>query len=203
MFDSKSKSELKKGNPEAFKEIFRILYPRMKGYCSLFVKNRMDAEDIIQECFIILWEKRADIDVNRRIESFMFVILRNRCLNYLKSQNLNLRQIPVENVKIEELQYLYQLDFIKREEKSLEEQLISSFQEAVNDLPHRMKDVFVKCKIEGIKQKEVADELGISVKAVEKHISAAKEKIRCHLLKKYNELGAVVTFIMILFEDLL
>ncbi len=200
MFNSKSKIELKKGNPEAFKEVFRILYPRMKGYCSLFVKNEMDAEDIIQECFIILWEKRADIDVNRRIESFMFVILRNRCLNYLRSQQMNLKQIPVENLKIEELQYLYQLDFIKREEKSLEEQLISSFQEAVNILPPRMKDVFVKCKIEGRKQKEVAAELGISIKTVEKHISGAKEKIRCYLLEKYHELGSVVIFVMILID---
>lgn len=196
MFDTKTKLELKKGNPEAFKEVFRLLYPRLKGYCKLFVSDENEAEDIIQESFITLWEKRANVDASQRIESLLFVMVRNRCLNFLKNTKLNSEKISIENLNVAELQYLYQLDLVKREEKSLEEMLIVSFQEAVNKLPDKMKMVFVKCKLEGLKQTEVADELGISIKMVEKQISKAKKQIREQLLKKYPALVVLIAMLL-------
>jgi len=81
MFTIQTKIELKEGNPEAFREVFRLLYPRLKGYCGLFITNKNEVEDIIQESFLVLWEQRRAIDEYRRIESFLFVIVRNRCLN--------------------------------------------------------------------------------------------------------------------------
>jgi len=164
MFSIETKRELQKGNPEAFKEVFRLLYPRLKGYCKLFVPNENEVEDLIQECFITLWEKRETIDVQKRLESFLFVIIRNKCLNFLKNQRLDSENISPENLHVAELQYLYQLDLAEKEEKSLEEKLIQTFQETVNTLPAKMKEVFVKCKLEGKKQSEVAEELSIDEK---------------------------------------
>ncbi len=196
MFSIETKIELKKGNPDAFKDVFRLLYPRLKGYCKLFVPDESKAEDIVQECFITFWEKRETIDIQKRIESFLFVIVRNRCLNFLKNQRLESHNIPPENLQIAELQYLYQLDLAEKEEKSLEEMLIQSFQKSVNTLPAKMKEVFVKCKLEGKKQKEVAEELGISIKMVEKQIAKAKNHIREQLLKKYPAM--IVLIVMLL-----
>jgi len=71
----------------------------------------------------------------------------------------------------------------------MEEMLIESFQQAVNDLPSKMKTVFIKCKLKGEKQKEVAKELGITQKMVEKHISQAKIHIHKRLLALYPTLG--------------
>jgi RNA polymerase sigma-70 factor (ECF subfamily) len=196
MFSIETKRELQKGNPEAYKEIFRLLYPRLKGYCKLFVPNEDEAEDIIQECFITLWEKRETIDIQKRIESFLFVIIRNKCLNFLKNKRLDSENIPPENLQIAELQYLYQLDLVEKEEKSLEEMLIQTFQQSVNGLPVKMREVFVKCKLEGKKQKEVAEELGISLKMVEKQIAKAKKQIREQLLKNYPALALVVAMLL-------
>jgi RNA polymerase sigma-70 factor, ECF subfamily len=196
MFDTKTKLELKRGNPEAFKEVFRLLYPRLKGYCKLFVTNESEVEDIIQECFITLWDKRETIDIQKRIESFLFVIIRNKCLNFLKNQKLESENIPPENLRVAELQHLYQLDLAEKEEKSLEEMLIQSFKESVNTLPEKMREVFVKCKLEGKKQKDVAEELGISIKMVEKQISKAKKQIREQLLKKYPALVVLIAMLM-------
>jgi RNA polymerase sigma-70 factor (ECF subfamily) len=53
--------ELKNGNPDAFKELFRQAYPRLMGYCRLFVPGPQQAKDLVQECFIKLWEKRQSI----------------------------------------------------------------------------------------------------------------------------------------------
>ncbi len=196
MFNRLTKNELKSGNPEAFKEVFRVLYPRLKGYCSLFIHNEDQIEDIIQESFITLWEKHDTIKPDKSVESLVFVIVRNRCLNYLKKEKLNNNRVNLDNINIEELQYLYQLDFTNKEEKSVEELLIESFQKAVNELPDKMKLVFTKCKIEGKKQKEVAEELGISLKMVEKHISKSKQQIRKALTLQYPTLLILIAFLI-------
>jgi len=194
MFDIRLKADLKNGQPEAFKEVFRLLYPRLKGYCRLFISDGDEVEDIIQDCFLILWEKRAKIDPEKSVESFLFVILRNRCLNSLKEKKLKEGLINFENLPVLELQYLYQLDFAEKEEKSLEEQLILSFQDAIETLPPRMKQIFVRCKIMGQKQPDVADELGISIKAVEKHIATAKKHISDRLIRQFPLMSLLIFF---------
>jgi RNA polymerase sigma-70 factor (ECF subfamily) len=196
MFSIQTRFELKKGNPESFKEVFLVLYPRLKGYCRLFIADESLVEDVIQETFLTLWEKRDSIKTDKSIESLIFVMVRNRCLNELRNQRLEGEKIDPENLKVNELQFLYQLDFNSKEEKSLEEMLIESFQQAVNELPEKMKMVFTICKIEGKNQKEVAEDLGISIKMVEKHIAGAKQHIREKLLKQYPALILLIALLM-------
>ncbi len=197
MFTIQTKLELKDGNPEAFREVFRLLYPRLKGYCRLFITNKDEVEDIIQESFLVLWEHHNSIDVYKSIESLLFVIVRNRCLNYLKNSSLIAEKIQIEDVAFSELQYLYQLDLTGREEKSMEEMLIESFQKAVDELPPKMKTVFIRCKLKGEKQKAVAEELGISQKMIEKHISKAKTHIHDKLLASYPAMGCVIGLLLL------
>jgi RNA polymerase sigma-70 factor, ECF subfamily len=196
MFSIQTRLELKKGNPESFKEVFLVLYPRLKGYCRLFIADESLVEDVIQETFLTLWEKRDSLKTDKSIESLIFVMVRNRCLNELRNQRLEGEKIDPENLKINELQFLYQLDFNSIEEKSLEEMLIESFQQAVKELPEKMKKVFTLCKIEGKNQKEVAENLGISIKMVEKHIAGAKQHIREKLLKQYPALILLIALLM-------
>lgn len=196
MFTIQTKLDLKDGNPEAFREVFRLLYPRLKGYCRLFINNNNEAEDIIQESFLVLWEHRNSIDVYKSIESFMFVIVRNRCLNYLKNNHLVDEKIQIEDIAFSELQYLYQLDFEGREDKSMEEMLIGSFNKAIDELPPKMKTVFIRCKLKGEKQITVAEDLGISQKMVEKHISKAKAHIHAKLLALYPAMGCVIGLLL-------
>jgi RNA polymerase sigma-70 factor (ECF subfamily) len=173
-----------------------LLYPRLKGYCKLFINDANQLEDIIQESFISLWEHKDSIKPEKSIESLIFVIVRNRCLNYLKKRKLEGEKIDFDNPEIEQLQYLYQLDFIDSEEASLEEMLIVSLQEAVAELPEKRKTVFVKCKIEGRKQAEVANEMGISIKMVEKHIAKAKKFIFDKLINKYPAMMLLIVIFL-------
>nr|WP_321356073.1 RNA polymerase sigma-70 factor [uncultured Draconibacterium sp.] len=196
MFDIQTNVNLKEGNPTAFKDVFRMLYPRLRGYCKLFVSDDNKVEDLIQETFITLWEKRNSIKTDRSIESYLFVILRNNCLNFLRNEKLEKTTSSIDVEEVSELQYLYQIDLLGKEEKSLEEQLVESFQEAVDELPEKMKQVFKLCKIEGRKQKEVADEMGISIKMVEKHIAKAKEQIRKKLVDQYPVLIIIITMLL-------
>jgi RNA polymerase sigma-70 factor (ECF subfamily) len=187
---------LQEGNPVAFEELFKQTFPRMIGYCRLFIKDQAQANDLVQECFVKLWEKRSTIKISQSVESLLFVMLRNKCLNYLRDQKLHDFEKDIESIKENELQHLYQLDFIGKEEKSVEERLIEAIRESVENLPEKRKLVFVKTKIEGKKNKEVAEELDISVKAVEKHLHQAKEQIRHEMLLKFPLLSALIAIIL-------
>ncbi len=164
----------------------------MMGYCQLFVKDKKDAEDIVQECFYGLWENRKKIDLHKSVESLLFVSLRNRCLNYLKEHSKYSFNSLQGGYVVNELQYLYQLDFNEEKEMSLEEQLAEALKKAIEELPERKKTILIKNKIEGLKQKEIAEELGISIKTVEKHLKEAKIELKMKLEKQFTSLSVVL-----------
>jgi RNA polymerase sigma-70 factor (ECF subfamily) len=187
--------KLASGNPAAFMDIFNLLYPRMLGYCKLFVKDYFLAEDLVQECFVQLWNKRKTLNTEGNIERLLFVMLRNHCLNFLRDHRVEYKNVEFQEKYINKLESVYQIDFMGEEENSLEEQLSVSLSEAIDNLPTRQKEVFFKTKIENLSQKDVAIELGISVKAIEKHIALAKKRIRNELLHKYPTLILFLIFI--------
>jgi RNA polymerase sigma-70 factor (ECF subfamily) len=188
--------QLKEGNPTAFEALFKQLFPRMLSYCKLFVSDHAQAGDLVQDCFVKLWEKRSTINPSHSVESLMFVMLRNRCLNWLRDQKLHTIGKEIISLEDSELQHLYQLDFIGKEEKSLEESLIEAIHESVGKLPEKRRLVFVKAKIEGKKSKDIAEELGISVKAVEKHLHQAKEQIHNEMLLKFPLVSVLIAVIL-------
>lgn len=184
------------GHPGAYEELFKQTFPRLQGYCRLFIHDQNQANDLIQECFIKLWEKHSTIKPEQSVESLLFVMLRNRCLNYLRDQKT--RGI-VENISLDEdseLQHLFQLDFTGKEERSVEEELMLAIRESIDHLPEKRRMVFIKAKVEGRKNKEIADELAISVKAVEKHLHLAKEQIRQEVLLKYPLLSVFIAMLL-------
>ena len=187
---------LKEGDANSFSVLFRQTHPRMMGYCQLFVKDRKDAEDIVQECFFSLWKNRQNIDLHKSVESLLFVSLRNRCLNYLKEQSRYSFNSLQEGVVANELQYLYQLDFTEGKELSLEEQLVEALKKAIAELPERKREILMKNKIDGLKQKEIAEELGISLKTVEKHLKEAKTELREKLEKQFAPLSVILYLLL-------
>ena len=188
--------KLKEGNPTAYEELFKQTFPRMLGYCRLFIHDQAQANDLVQECFVKLWEKRSTIKPAQSVESLLFVMLRNRCLNYLRDQKNHGAEKNINTLEENELQHLYQLDFTGKEEKSLEEKLVEAIRKSVENLPEKRKIVFLKAKIEGKKNKEVAEELGISVKAVEKHLHLAKEQIRQEMLQKFPLMAILIAIML-------
>ncbi len=188
--------KLKEGDVGSFSDLFKQTHPRLMGYCQLFVKNKTEAEDIVQECFFSLWENRYKIDPHKSVESLLFVSLRNRCLNYLKEHSRYSFASLQEGAVPNELQYLYQLDFNEQKEMSLEEQLIEALKNAIEELPERKKQIFIKSKMEGLKQKEIARQLGISVKTVEKHLKEAKLELRLKLEKKFASLSVILYLLL-------
>ncbi|WP_159520679.1 RNA polymerase sigma-70 factor [Sunxiuqinia indica] len=189
-------SRLKVGDADAFEDIFKLTHPRLLSYCRLFVPDLSLSDDLVQECFMSLWEKRKTIKPNQSVESLLFVMLRHRCLNYLRDNKFLYSETEIQNVKEVDLQHLFELDFTGIERKSIEEELIDAITVEIEKLPEKRKEVFVKSKIEGLKNKEVAEQLGISIKTVEKHLKQAKEQIRREILDKYPMMAFLIAVIL-------
>lgn len=184
------------GDAAAFESIFKLTHPRLLSYCRLFVPDYSQADDLVQECFVKLWEKRETIKPAQSVESLLFVMLRHRCLNYLRDQKFIYTKEDVHSLKEIDLQHLFELDFFGVEKKSLEEELVEAIKSEIEKLPEKRKLVFVKSKIDGMKNREIADQLGISVKAVEKHLHQAKEQIQKELVTKYPMLAILIALIL-------
>lgn len=196
MIDTGLNIELQNGNPKGYEKLYSLTSARLKNYCKLFLKDYVLIEDIVQNTYVRLWEKRELIHLDKSVESLLFTITRNQCLNYLRDQKLAGEILSIDDNPWSDLQHLYQIDFSGIEEKTLEEQLFEALKIAVDDLPERHNQILVKCKIEGKKQKEVAEELGISLKAVEKSLSKSKQLLQKSLLSRYPELAILISFLL-------
>jgi RNA polymerase sigma-70 factor (ECF subfamily) len=178
--------EIKKGNNDAFEYLFKNYYPRLRGYAARFVKDQEAVRDIIQECFMKIWEQRDKLK-SLSILSLLFAMVRNSCLNYLKHCEI-VEQYSIEYLaNIEGEERLYYADFaFESEYKMLYQELNEQINYIINHLSKRCKEVFILSRFEGLKHKEIAERLQISTKSVEKHISKALSSFSTHFKDKYS-----------------
>lgn len=175
-----------RGDKEAFAELFRRYYPRLLSYSRKFIDDESICQDVVQETFIKLWEKRSSIkDTN--LKSYMFTIVRNNCLNRLK-QNKVVETYSLNALKETKGESLYIIDFWDSSDKTLLYHELENILNAVIDsLSERCRQVFLMSRQNKMTNSEIANKLGISVKTVEKHITRALKAFdaqisRCLLL---------------------
>lgn len=180
------------GDEDAYAYLFRTYYPRLKNFAQKFLMDDEAAADIVQECYLRLWQRRETI-ITSSLQSFLYPMVRNSCLNELKHRMVVSgfeQHVMRQNSSIEALS---SLDFMGRADSPmLFEELRQQIDEVLEQLPPRTHEVFIMSRFEGKKNAEIAEELGISTKVVEKHISKAlrqfKKKIGvnyAHLLTLY------------------
>ncbi|MBV4293689.1 MULTISPECIES: RNA polymerase sigma-70 factor [Alistipes] len=158
-----------------FEKLYINYHPRLLAYVQRFINDNSTAQDLVQDSFMVLWNKQIshDTEETRRL---LFVIARNRCLNYLKHKNIVDRhryQLQAQ-VKIgEERLYNYDFSFIENEHPFLYQELECQIQRIMNSLPERCREVFVLSRFDGLKNREISERLHISLNTVERHIQRA------------------------------
>ncbi len=168
---------INEGNEEAFKVLFELYYGKLLYFAQSYISNKEDAEEIVQDVFVKIWKKRRKIATN--INGYLFKTTKNACLDYLRSKK-NKLNVSGNLVQLEALLNFHALsdnDASSLIKKELEQKI----QAGIELLPEKCKKVFVKSRIEGLKNKEISDELDISVKTVENHMSKAIRHMRLHL----------------------
>ena len=143
-----------------------------------YVPANEDAENIVQDVFLTLWERKEEIEISFTLTTYLFTLVKNRCLNFLRHK---LIEEEYNSQMKEELGFkLYALEAFDYSYQS-EEELQEIIRRALDTLPERCREVFIKSRIEGLKYKEISDELGISVNTVENQMVTALKKLRVAL----------------------
>jgi len=166
-------SEIKNGNFAAFEFLFNSYYPRLLKFSRKFVLDEEIARDLLQDSFLSFWEKRDYLN-SVSIKALLFTIVRNKCLNHLKYSAVRAKYQLDYLSEVEGAESLYNFDFLGRADgQLLYDEVLSKVNSVIKLLPPRCKEVFLLSRVEGLKNREIAEKLDISQTAVEKHISKA------------------------------
>jgi RNA polymerase sigma-70 factor (ECF subfamily) len=161
-----------------FEALFKEHFAFLCNFAQQYVHDGDTAQDICQRVFIRLWEKREEMDPHKSIQSYLFTAVKNRCLNHLRD-NKKYRS------KVLDLD-CGDIDFSREDTDQLAtDELRARIQEALNDLPEKCRMVFEMSRFQQMKYQEIADELDISQKTVEAHISKALKSLK-EALKDYR-----------------
>jgi RNA polymerase sigma-70 factor, ECF subfamily len=157
-------------NTKAFQEVFEQYYKPLCRFAGGYISDIDSAEEIVQQVFINLWEHREEIDPQKAIKSYLFTSVKNRCLNYIRD-NKKFRNYYLDvELELE----IPVSDNDKTEMADLEKQVA----DALDKLPEKCREVFMMCRFEDMKYKDVALKLDISQKTVEAQMSKALKILR-------------------------
>ncbi|MCL3781920.1 RNA polymerase sigma-70 factor [Prolixibacteraceae bacterium JC049] len=174
----------KRGDKLAFDQLFYGCFERLRFYALKILQDDLAAQDVVQNAFVKLWENQKEIS-NVDLEAFLFKLVRNGCIDQIRKWQL-VDKHNVELKQIAHMEELYRIDFCKNEPLELiEEELHDRFTAVLNTLPPRCREIFIYSRVDGLKNREIAEKLNINIKNVEKQISKALK-----VFKKYfgNEL---------------
>ena len=165
------------GDKGAFEQLYKLYFPRLYSFSFKIIKEEDLAKDLVQNVFIKIWEYPSSLNIENP-ESFLYQMVRNACLNFIRHLKVvdNLKSMVKDQYLGEELYYI---DLVGNQPYLLiEKELEGKIMEVMNSLPEKCLAVFRMSRIDGMKNREIAEQLGISLKAVEKHISKALKTYR-------------------------
>ena len=186
---TKSESQLvhnlSKGNLLAFNTLYNEYSGRLYRFAYGYLKSRDEAEELVQEVFTIIWEKRTTLKEELSFKSFLFTITFNiikkhfRTKSYLSEFFKNDMGSEVDTQTSQNITYNSLYQYIT---------------ELVNQLPERRKEIFIKSRFEGLSIKEIAEKMKISHKTVENQLSDALKFIRTNLNKE--SIPVIIFFVL-------
>ena len=167
----------KQRDAKAFAYIFKLHRKALVYFAEKILGIREEAEDIVADSFMKLWAKHAGFNTLPEIKSFLYVVTRNSCLNFLKYS---------KRVSASQKEYSYWTD--NKEEEILHimyrAELLLELNSEIEILPEKMREVFELSFFQELPSGEIANKLGLSVKTVRNQKAKAVRLIRAAFLKR-------------------
>ncbi|MBC8769562.1 RNA polymerase sigma-70 factor [Arenibacter sp. BSSL-BM3] len=161
---------MKNGDRSAFRYLFNTFYDRLVAYITTNNHDKVQSEDIVQHAFIRLWEDRSKLDETKSPKAYLYAIAYNRYIDTIKKakkQEKLLSQIWERAL----------LDRIEEDSDALEKR-IQKMKQVIDSLPPKCREIIMLNKTQGVKYKDIAEQMGISIKTVESQMRIAFTKIR-------------------------
>lgn len=179
-----------KNDKKVFKDIFDNYYQPLCHLSNYYLEDKDEAKGVVQDAFVKLWEVRHELNPDSNLQNFLFTLVKNNCLNILKRRQILLKHH--ENIRETEIRYQYEsLSRINDDYLEFKE-LKEKIDVAVKNLPEHCRVVFEMSRFKEMKNREIAEKLGISQKAVEARMTKALKILRKEL-KDYLPLIMIVT----------
>ncbi len=156
---------------KAYKELFTTLYSPLFLFAKSMVKSKESAEEIVSDVFIRIWEKRRDLEKIENLKVYLYVAIRNAALNHLQLQ----KRISINS--LEEFHAEFTSIYFDPEQLLITADMIALIKRSIDQLPPKCKIIFKLVKEDGLKYREVAEILNLSVKTVENQVAIALQKI--------------------------
>lgn len=170
-------SALKNGDVKAFDKLFADYGKRLYHFAYGYLKSREDAEGLVQEVFLKIWKNRDNLNPDLSFKAYLFKIAYHFILEFFEK---SIRQRAYQHQLLEET-----IEFTDETNERLNYQmLLEKVETLIEKLPSRQKEILLKRKKEGIPVKEIAEQLGVSPKTVENHLTEAIKNLKHGLGKE-------------------
>ncbi len=156
---------------EEFEALFKTYYSELCRFALKYTKNVEDAEETVQDVFFHLWEKRKKINIIISVKSYLYIAVRNKCLQEIN----HLKIVRKYENTIGSDPEIFKED---PSDEMIYSESIEIFNEALNSMPEKCRTIFKMSRFEGMKYLDIAAELSVSVKTVELYISKALKHFR-------------------------
>ncbi|WP_420399465.1 RNA polymerase sigma-70 factor [Flagellimonas sp.] len=169
---------------ESFEVIHDLYFNKLFLIARGYISSKQDAEEIVQDVFVKLWKKQEENHSIENLTGYLFRMTRNACLDFLRSK----KNVLAIETNLEQRQNLLNFHALSNESASsiIEDELHKQVDKAIDQLPKKCRQVFVKSRKEGLKHKEIAKDLNISTKTVENHISKAIRLLKTQLREHFT-----------------
>ena len=158
--------QLKQGENSAFETLYHLYFQKLHHFANSYLENEQESEEIVQNVFFKIWEKREKLELSINLHSYLFKMVKNSCLDYFKHQKIREKYQNYCDSERRNINYLALLD------------------ESSSDFIE--KELLIKINAV-VEHKEIAEELNISTKTVENQITKAIKFLRLEL-KEYTAL---------------
>ena len=160
--------------------LFKRLYPGLMFYANRFL-DEDEAEDVVQDVFVELWKRRDSMEIGEQIQAFLYRAVYTRSLNVLKHRNIESGYIAiVEEINQKRVEF-YQPDNNEVIRRIEDRELRKEIHDAINELPDKCKEVFKLSYLHDMKNREIADAMGVSLRTIEAHMYKALKYLRGRL----------------------
>jgi RNA polymerase sigma-70 factor, ECF subfamily len=183
-------ARLKNADETAFTQIFDIYVKKVYHFVFSYVKEKTEAEDITQNVFIKIWEKKSSIDTSKSFEGFIFTVAYRLVIDYFRQHAAPSHRNTKIGLSEESIASAVHSDDLLKQH-----QLESLYEKALLSLPAKRKEIFLLSRHNGLSNKQIAEQLGLSIKTVENQMTAAL----CALKAFFGGLGPDNLIIIFLF----
>jgi RNA polymerase sigma-70 factor (ECF subfamily) len=169
-------SQVAVGDTRAFRQIFDALFSNLTKFSFSFVHSKEAATEIVDELFVQLWVKRADIMKINDLRVYLYTATKNASLNYISKKAKQIELEPYENLQVQ------MTDLVSPEQIMISKEMLQKIKEAIDSLPPRCKLIFKFVREDGLSYSEVAEILGLSIKTIDSQMVIAVARIRAKLM---------------------